>query len=158
MEKNKILTKKEMKRLFKNAKKQDNFLYVLLLISYEYALRLNEAVNLMLIDINFKKMQIKIKNRECSIKQISPEIALLLKEYISTIRTTSNKNEKHLFLTSSGKPINHDVIRSHLEKCLKKSKINKIATFYLIRRTKIHLLIEEVEMDCGLKTGLIDDD
>ena len=118
---------------------------------YSSGLRISEACNLLLSDIDHKNMLIRIKgkgNRE----RLVPfgEIAKdLLDKYLKVARKNilSNKESDYVFISKKGSSINRKSAWRLLKKYMERAKINKNITPHTLRHSfATHLLERDVDL------------
>ena len=137
----KILTKKELKRLFDCV---DNYKFkTIFMLAYGSGLRIGEIVNLRVEDIDSKKMRIFVREGKGNKERytILPKASLeMLRKYYKEER--GNKKERNLFFNENGEPINQYVIRSHFRKYRRKAKLDEKVTIHTLRHNFATNLIE----------------
>jgi site-specific recombinase XerD len=114
---------------------------------YSSGIRLNELVQLTVHDVDLKDKTLHIRKGKGNRQRIVPigkNAATYLEEYLLRIRpryTGKNKQERRLFLTDQGKPVNGNSIRTALFYYKKAAGIKKTASPHSFRRScATHLL------------------
>ena len=118
---------------------------------YSSGLRISEACNLLLSDIDHKNMLLQIKGKG-SRERLIPfgEIAKdLLEKYLKTARQEilKKKESDHVFVSKKGSSINRKSAWRLLKKYMKRAKINKNITPHTLRHSfATHLLENNVDL------------
>ncbi|PIN85521.1 MAG: recombinase XerC [Candidatus Diapherotrites archaeon CG11_big_fil_rev_8_21_14_0_20_37_9] len=133
-----VLTKDEMKELLKATKKGRNRL--LLQFIYSSGVRVSEAANMKLEEINFKEKIGKVKSGKGDKDRIiilSKNWCKLAKNYVDRKKVKS----PWLFSKKNGKKLSSDSIQRMVRKATKKAGITKIVTPHTLRHSfATHLL------------------
>ncbi len=113
---------------------------VLLSIIYSAGLRIGEALNLTLNDIDSQRMQIRVtqaKGQKDRYLPLSPKLLVLLTEYYKL-----NKPEQYLIEGKNGGKYSQSSARAVLKQALKKTKITKKVTLHTLRHSYATHLLE----------------
>ncbi|MGG3210973.1 tyrosine-type recombinase/integrase [Geobacillus stearothermophilus] len=137
------LTEEEMKRLFGvlDIRHYSQFRdYVLMHLLYDSAMRINEAVNLTVDDLDLKSKRIilpahKNKTRKQRIIPLSNYTVKLLIELIN--ENQAHFESKYIFLNWYGEPLAEDTFRRNLKRYVKKAGITKQFSCHDFRRQAI---------------------
>lgn len=136
----KVLTKEELSTFF-SCVDDYKFKTVFMLI-YGSGLRIGEAVNLRVEDIDSKKMRIFVREGKGNKERytILPKVSLeMLREYWK--RRKDVKSDM-LFLNRNNEPITPYVIRTHFRKYRRKAKLGEKITVHTLRHCYATNLIE----------------
>lgn len=141
-----ILSREEVKKIFytvTNIKHKS-----LLLLIYNSGLRISEAINLKVDDLDLEKCTIKVSDKnedgEDRVLALSPNIIDYLKRYF-----VKSKPENVLFPGEKGKPYSSRNVQLFFQAALKKTGIEKSATVHTLRHSyAVHAL--EAGMDIHL--------
>lgn len=132
-----ILSKEEVKKIFytvTNIKHKS-----LLLLIYNSGLRISEAINLMVDDLDMENCTLRIvdKNEDSSrVVALAPNIIDYIKRYF-----VKSKPETVLFPGEKGKPYSSRNVQLFFQAALKKSGIDKNATVHTLRHSyAVHAL------------------
>ena len=138
-----VLSKKEIEKIISNT---GNVKHKLLLsLSYGAGLRVSEAVNLKVKDINFEELTIHIKLAKGRKDRISvfPE---KIKANLSNLLAGKEKND-YVFASERGGKITTRTAQKVFQNSLKKSNIKKDASFHCLRHSfATHLLENGVDI------------
>jgi len=142
-----ILSSEEIERIFNVKKNSKNFLRdrAILELIYGAGLRVSEATEIKLQDINFDKGYIKIKgkgDRE-RIGILGEKQIVALKEYISSYREKNKKGIKtdYFFINNRGEKISRQSIWKIVKKYAKEAGISKNVKVHTLRHSfATHLL------------------
>ena len=119
----KVLTKEELSTFFDAC---DNPKYkMIFMLIYGSGLRIGEAANLRVADIDSKKMRIFVREGKGNKERytILPKVSLdMLREYYK--RERPNHKEGYLFLNREGNPLKVERIRVFFRKYRRKAKLN----------------------------------
>ncbi|MEM4326796.1 MAG: tyrosine-type recombinase/integrase [Candidatus Diapherotrites archaeon] len=133
-----VLTKDEVKELFKATKPGRNRL--LLQFIYSTGVRVSEAVNMKVNDVNFKERIGKVKSG----KGNKDRVIILSKNWCEKAKKyVERKKVKSVFLFSkkNGKPITPDTVQRIIREAREKAHINKEITPHTLRHSfATHLL------------------
>ncbi len=113
---------------------------ILLSIIYSAGLRIGEALNLTLNDIDSDRMLIRVENAKGQKDRylpLSPKLLVLLREYYKL-----NKPKHYLFEGKNGGKYTQSSSRSILKKALSKTKITKRVTLHTLRHSYATHLLE----------------
>ena len=137
----KILSNEELNVFFNAC---ENYKYkTIFMIIYGSGLRISEATNIRVADIDSKNMRIFVRAGKGNKERytILPKQSLeMLREYWRKYR--QHKRRGRIFLSESGKAITVGVIREHFRKYRRKAKINEKATVHTLRHNFATDLIE----------------
>lgn len=142
----KVLSEAELERIFRalpNIKHK-----ALLLTAFSCGLRISEAVNLKITDIDSDRMQVlieKSKGKKDRYVMLSPMLLDVLRAYI---KLTKPKPEKYLFEgVEKGKPISIRTAQEIFVAACLKANIHKRVTFHSLRHSfATHLLEKGVDI------------
>ncbi len=137
----KVLTKEELSTFFDAC---DNPKYkMIFMLIYGSGLRIGEAANLRVADIDSKKMRIFVREGKGNKERytILPKVSLdMLREYYK--RERPNHKEGYLFLNREGNPLKVERIRVFFRKYRRKAKLNDEFVVHSLRHSFATDLIE----------------
>lgn len=137
----KVLTKEELSTFFNCV---DNFKYkTIFMLIYGSGLRIGEAVNLRIKDIDSKTMRVFVSEGKGNKERytILPEASLeMLRKYWKEYRPKVESDK--LFLNSKNEEITHYVIRTHFRKYRRRAKLDEKVTVHTLRHCFATNLIE----------------
>ena len=136
-----VLTKEELSAFFNAC--EDYMYKTIFMMIYGSGLRISEAVNLRIQDIDSKKMRIFVREGKGNKERytILPEASLeMLRKYWTNYRI--NKSINSLFLNDNGLPISVGVIRQKFRVYRRKAKLNEKVTVHTLRHCFATNLIE----------------
>ena len=137
----KVLNQEELSAFF-NACEKEKYKMIFMLI-YGSGLRIGEAANLRIEDIDSKNMRIFVRNGKGDKERytILPQASLeMLREYYRKERP--NHPERYLFLNNEGKPLKVERIRVYFRRYRRKAKINDEFVVHSLRHSFATDLIE----------------
>ena len=137
----KVLNQEELSAFF-NACEKEKYKMIFMLI-YGSGLRIGEAANLRIEDIDSKKMRIFVRKGKGDKERytILPQASLeMLREYYRKERP--NHPERYLFLNNEGKPLKVERIRVYFRRYRRKAKINDEFVVHSLRHSFATDLIE----------------
>ena len=137
----KVLNQEELSAFF-NACEKEKYKMIFMLI-YGSGLRIGEAANLRIEDIDSKKMRIFVRKGKGDKERytILPQASLeMLREYYRKERP--NHPDRYLFLNNEGKPLKVERIRVHFRRYRRKAKINDEFVVHSLRHSFATDLIE----------------
>lgn len=137
----KVLTKEELSAFF-NACDDIKYKMIFMLI-YGSGLRIGEAANLRVKDIDSKKMRIFVRDGKGNKERytILPKASLeMLREYYK--RERPNHPEGYLFLNSEGNPLKVERMRVYFRRYRRKAKLNDKFVVHSLRHSFATNLIE----------------
>lgn len=137
----KVLTKEELRAFF-NACEKPKYKMIFMLI-YGSGLRIGEAANLRIADIDSKKMRIFVREGKGKKQRytILPEASLeMLREYYR--REKPNHPEGYLFLNEEGDQIKVERMREYFRRYRRNAKINDEFVVHSLRHSFATDLIE----------------
>lgn len=132
-----VLSRKEIQHILKNIKNKKH--KVMISIAYSSGLRVSEVVNLRCQDVDLDELTIHIKQS----KGKKDRITILSDSIIADLRKhLTNKNPNDLvFESERGGALTTTTLQKNFKTALKKTKINKPATFHSLRHSfATHLL------------------
>lgn len=136
-----MLTKEELSTFFDAC---DNPKYkMIFMLIYGSGLRIGEAANLRVADIDSKKMRIFVREGKGNKERytILPKVSLdMLREYYK--RERPNHKEGYLFLNREGNPLKVERIRVFFRKYRRKAKLNDEFVVHSLRHSFATDLIE----------------
>lgn len=136
----KVLTKEELSTFFSCV--DDYKFKTIFMLIYGSGLRIGEAVNLRIGDIDSKKMRIFVRegkgNKERYTTLPKASLEMLRKYWKSRAKVDSDM----LFLNRENKPISTYVIRTHFRKYRRKAKLGEKITVHTLRHCYATNLIE----------------
>ena len=136
----KVLTKEELSTFFSCV--DDYKFKTIFMLIYGSGLRIGEAVNLRIGDIDSKKMRIFVRegkgNKERYTTLPKGSLEMLRKYWKSRAKVDSDM----LFLNRENKPISTYVIRTHFRKYRRKAKLGEKITVHTLRHCYATNLIE----------------
>jgi len=115
---------------------------------YTTGIRIGEMIKLSVYDIELGSGLLHIrsgKGAKARVVPVGAEALKWLKEYLTKIRPRQNRfhrQERSLFLTEQGRPINHHLIRCMIRHTVKSAKIKKHVTAHTFRHTCATHLIQ----------------
>lgn len=137
----KVLTKEELSTFFNAC---DNLKYkMIFMLIYGSGLRIGEAANLRIEDIDSKKMRIFVRDGKGNKQRytILPKSSLeMLREYYKKERP--KHPEGYLFLNSEGKPLKVERMREYFRRYRRKAKLNEKFVVHSLRHSFATNLIE----------------
>ena len=132
-----VLTTDEISRIIQTIRNIKH--KALLLTIYSAGLRISEALNLELRDIDSKHMRIFIRGGKGSkdrVSVLSSNLLILLRQYVK-----EHKPKKYLFESYNGQPYSASSVRKVLQKAVNKAKIIKPVVVHTLRHSfATHLL------------------
>lgn len=137
----KVLTKEELSTFF-NACDKPKYKMIFMLI-YGLGLRIGEAVNLRVEDIDSKKMRIFVRDGKGNKERytILPKVSLnMLREYYK--KEKPQHKDGYLFLNEEGNPMRTERLREHFRKYRRKAKLNDDFVVHSLRHSFATDLIE----------------
>ena len=137
----KVLNQEELSAFF-NACEKEKYKMIFMLI-YGSGLRIGEAANLRIEDIDSKKMRIFVRKGKGDKERytILPQASLeMLRKYYQKERP--NHPEGYLFLNDEGKPLKVERIRVYFRRYRRKAKINEEFVVHSLRHSFATNLIE----------------
>ncbi len=142
----KFLSNKELNDIFIEAEKNSFNLSLLLKLIYSSGLRLDEALNLKINDINLEKKRLHISGKY-------PRKTILSKSLINDLNIQINKLDENeflfFFLNKNGEkrigPISSRTIEIHFKKICAKLKLHDVTIKTLRDNFALHLLLHGVD-------------
>lgn len=138
----KILSEEEL-NIFFNA--CENYMYkTIFMMIYGSGLRISEATNLRVEDIDSKNMRLFVRNGKGERERytVLPKASLeMLREYFK--RYKPNHLEGYLFLNEDGKPLTVERLRVYFRRYRRKSGISKDFIVHSLRHSFATKLVEE---------------
>jgi len=137
----KVLTKEELRAFF-YACEEPKYKMIFMLI-YGSGLRIGEAANLRIEDIDSKKMRIFVRDGKGNKQRytILPEVSLeMLREYYKKERP--KHPEGYIFLNEEGKPLTVERMRVYFRRYRRKAKLNERFIVHSLRHSFATNLIE----------------
>lgn len=138
----KILSEEEL-NIFFNA--CENYMYkTIFMMIYGSGLRISEATNLRVEDVDSKNMRLFVRNGKGERERytVLPKASLeMLREYFK--RYKPNHREGYLFLNEDGKPITVERLRIYFRKYRRKAGISEDFIVHSLRHSFATKLVEE---------------
>jgi integrase/recombinase XerD len=139
-----VLSQKEIKRIFEQPDLSNDVHFrnrTILEVMYSTAVRLDELINIKIIDIDLNEKVIMIRKAKGKKQRMVPlgqGAAKYLSDYLKRIRpwfVQANQNEDTLFLTQYGKPLSPSLVRGFLRNYRLSAEIEKNVSPHTFRRT-----------------------
>lgn len=135
----KVLSKEDVKDILNNIKNIKH--KTIISTIYSCGLRISEAINLKISDIDSKRMMVRIENSKGNRDRevmLSENLIILLREYYKVY-----KPKKYIFEGRNGGKYTARSAEQIFKKALKKAKINKPASLHTLRHSYATHLIEQ---------------
>ena len=136
-----VLSKEEVYKLYEAI--EHKIVRVVVIFLYFTGLRISEATNLKLKNINLDEGIVKVisgKNNKDRVVILNDEIKQIVEDYINNIRP-DNVTTDYLFATSKTGEVSNQYVNREIKKALKKTKINKDISCHSLRHSYATALI-----------------
>lgn len=140
-----VLTNKEMEKILGAASEESRAVFGVIQTIYDCALRVSEACNLNLEDIDFQSMEISLRDTKTgdNIVTMTSRVAEAINDYLVYERCPADKKEKALFISEHGLRIGEHFVRNHLKRCAVEAGIHKRVYPHMLRASCITHLFNE---------------